>query len=90
MARGDPQGYTPEAVATVRSLEDLVRFVQQENSRISAAITRGLAREVEFLNAEPTRRAEGMVVGADGTNWNPGGLGKGVYAYYSGVWNRLG
>lgn len=45
--------------------------------------------EVVFLNGAPAKPREGMVVGADGTNWNPGG-GKGVYAYYSGSWNKLG
>lgn len=41
------------------------------------------------LHAEPTKLVEGMVVLADGTNWNPGS-GAGVYAYYGSAWNKLG
>lgn len=88
MATLDPEGYTPEPI-TISTLAELGRYVAQEYLRISATFDRGLARRVEFLNAQPTRRFEGMTVGADGTNWNPG-AGKGVYTYYSGVWNKLG
>jgi len=26
---------------------------------------------------------------ADGTNWNPGGTGEGIYAYTNGAWAKL-
>ena len=26
---------------------------------------------------------------ADGTNWNPGGTGEGIYAYVNGAWAKL-
>lgn len=32
---------------------------------------------------------EGMVVFADGVQWNPGG-GRGFYGYHTGAWNKLG
>ena len=41
------------------------------------------------LTAEPTP-ADGMVAYADGTSWNPGAGGEGVYAYYGAAWNKLG
>ena len=40
-------------------------------------------------NAEPVKLYNGLVVYADGTNWNPGS-GRGVYAYESGSWKLLG
>jgi len=40
------------------------------------------------LNAAPARYQDGMIVYADGTNWNPGG-GQGIYARYAGAWNKL-
>lgn len=40
------------------------------------------------LNAAPAKYKDGMVVYADGTNWNPGG-GEGVYCRYGGAWNKL-
>jgi putative cell wall-binding protein len=40
-------------------------------------------------NKEPVKRKDGMVVLADGTNWNPG-AGQGYYGYYAGAWHKLG
>lgn len=40
------------------------------------------------LAAEPERRRDGMIVYANGTDWNPGG-GAGVYARESGAWVKL-
>jgi len=41
------------------------------------------------VNAEPTKKWDGLTVLADGTNWNPG-AGQGVYTYYNAAWNKLG
>lgn len=43
---------------------------------------------LDTLYVAPTRPREGMVVKADGTNWNPGG-GAGLYARVSGAWVKL-
>jgi len=40
-------------------------------------------------NSVPDRVYNGLVVYADGTNWNPGS-GRGVYAYENGSWLKLG
>ena len=69
--------------------EDLGKYLQQELDAISAEMEIALARNVEFLNVVPKKLREGMIRGADGTNWNPGS-GKGVYAYYSAAWHFLG
>jgi hypothetical protein len=68
---------------------ELTRYVYEELQSVSAVFALGLAQRVEFLNNPPEKPREGMVYGADGTNWNPG-AGKGVYAFYSNVWNKLG
>ena len=44
---------------------------------------------LDTLNAAPAVLVDGMVVKADGVNWNPG-AGAGVYCYYGAAWNRLG
>lgn len=44
---------------------------------------------LKVLNKEPTKRRNGMVVLADGTNWNPGS-GAGYYGYNAGAWVKLG
>lgn len=41
------------------------------------------------LSVEPKKPRVGMIVLADGTNWNPG-AGAGFYGYYGGAWVKLG
>jgi hypothetical protein len=69
--------------------DELVAWVSRELRKVQAALETGLMRHVEFLNVEPAKPREGMIRGADGTNWDPGG-GTGVYAYYDSTWNKLG
>lgn len=38
----------------------------------------------------PGSPVDGMIAYADGSGWNPGGQGKGIYAYYNSTWNKLG
>lgn len=44
---------------------------------------------LDQLNAEPERPQDGLIVYADGTNWDPGS-GQGIYAYYGSAWVKLG
>lgn len=44
---------------------------------------------LDTLNAAPAVLVDGMIVKADGVNWNPG-AGAGVYCYYGAAWNLLG
>lgn len=65
-------------------------FLYEELQRISRAISE-IERDYIILIpqiSEPLRKKEGMVINADGTNWNPGG-GAGLYQYLSGVWVKL-
>lgn len=43
---------------------------------------------LDVLNAAPAKPRDGMLVVADGTNWNPGS-GAGVYARIGGSWVKL-
>jgi hypothetical protein len=45
--------------------------------------------QLKELHVEPTKPRDGMVVFADGTDWDPGS-GQGYYGYYGAVWNFLG
>lgn len=45
--------------------------------------------QLRTLYAAPAKPREGMVVKADGTTWNPGGTGAGIYAYVGGAWVKL-
>lgn len=44
--------------------------------------------QATVLNEEPPRPRNGMIVYADGTDWNPGS-GEGFYGYQNGAWVKL-
>lgn len=58
--------------------------------RIAETLTAPRVRAVQFdeLHAEPDKYADGLVVLADGSDWNPGS-GAGMYARISGAWVKL-
>ena len=67
-------------------------WLQEEFSRLAQEFGSMLEVEslrVKELNVEPARPREGMVVLADGTNWDPGS-GAGFYGYRGGSWVLLG
>lgn len=61
-----------------------LRKIAQESSRITT-------EEVQFYvhHAEPIKKDKGLVVYADGTDWNPGS-GGGLYEYNGTSWTALG
>lgn len=91
MSKGEArQLYFPTPPPQTDDVAEVLAWAHREMMTISAVLEAALAREVEFLSVAPAKPREGMIRGADGVNWNPGAGGKGVYAYYSGTWNRLG
>lgn len=44
---------------------------------------------LDELHEEPERPESGMIVFADGSDWDPGS-GQGIYCYYGSAWNKLG
>ena len=46
--------------------------------------------EVTNIPLGPPKPRDGDIRYADGTNWNPGSGGEGIYAYFNGTWNKLG
>lgn len=70
-----------ELVAAVLDQFRLLALESREPSSNAMILTK--------LNAAPAKTIEGMIVLADGANWNPGG-GAGYYGYHSGAWNKLG
>ena len=81
--------YTPGRVPSQQA--ELIRFLQSELERLNDALESPFTHQLlEKLNTEPSRKRDGYVAYADGTNWSPGGLGEGIYCYYAGSWKRLG
>lgn len=66
------------------------KWIEAQLRRIEDALNEGQT-ELKLVerHKEPDRPRAGMIVLADGTDWDPGD-GQGVYAYYSGSWNKLG
>jgi len=44
---------------------------------------------LEETNTVPTKSRDGDIRYADGVNWNPGGTGEGIYAFFNDTWNKL-
>lgn len=62
--------------------------MQEELTRIAASIDALYDGLREIRHAAPARPKEGMIVIADGTDWNPGS-GAGAYEYKGGAWSKL-
>lgn len=75
--------YKP-AQATPKDLPNLVRYVFRELTRIGQEFST-LNNPVPTLNTAPERPREGLMVIADGANWNPGS-GNGLYVYMNNAW----
>ena len=71
-------GQTYDAIEIAGELERLRQEIQ--------AITR--ITRLQVLAAEPARYANGDLVYANNTDWNPGS-GEGVYAREAGAWVKL-
>ena len=69
--------------------ESLRTFFTEELRLIAAALESVENIELVELHVAPVRAREGMIVLADGTNWDPGS-GAGFYGYRGGSWNKLG
>jgi hypothetical protein len=69
---------------------DLIPFVLQELKNISQSMSDpNQIMLLETSHKAPTKLRDGMIVLADGTNWNPGS-GAGFYGYRAGAWRFLG
>lgn len=69
--------------------EDLIQQTQRELDRISETFQLLPHVQLKELHNAPEKPRTGMIVLADGTNWNPGS-GAGFYGYYGGSWSKLG
>lgn len=72
------------------SADDLAYYVQTQLEQLSAALQGMYVPQLQLAerHSVPERPREGLVVFADGTNWNPGS-GRGVYVYSSSAWVKL-
>lgn len=71
-------------------LENLRSYLTQEFQRLAIALEVNQVESIQLVerHSAPNKPRDGLVVFADGTNWNPGG-GRGVYVYSSAAWVKL-
>lgn len=79
--------YNPARISDVRSSEELRQYVEQELEKISKEFNETIALDLRTVHQEPKRPRDGMIVSADGSDWNPG-AGAGAYEFVNGVWRR--
>ncbi len=68
---------------------NLAEWLTSELAEIERAFVEIDEINLPELNVEPEKPRDGMIVLADGTNWNPGS-GAGYYGFQSGSWTFLG
>lgn len=79
------QAYAPDPVPNDPT--QLQNYLQRELNKLQNAVNAGT--HLEQLHAAPDKPRSGMVVYADGTDWNPGS-GEGAYIYRGAAWHFLG
>ncbi len=87
--------YTPRPFALVAGLRSyspelqaIINYVEEELKALSRALVETTVLESRTISVEPKRPREGMIVVADGVDWNPG-FGGGAYAYFNNSWVYL-
>jgi len=80
--------YEPSPVPD--NAEDIPAYLRQEFSRMSRIINNIADGHFDVSNAAPDKPRTGDIRYADGSNWNPGSTGEGIYIYLStGAWSKL-
>lgn len=80
--------YTPGLPPVNNDLEQQIAFLREEVRRLSESLTQMTSIELKTIYVEPPKPRDGMIVHADGTEWDPGS-GVGIYIYQGGVWEFL-
>jgi hypothetical protein len=82
--------YQPKFPPLNPSLSDLARYVADELQGMAQAQYDALdSIQLNVLNRAPVRARDGMLIEADGVNFNPG-AGAGCYIRRAGAWVKLG
>lgn len=80
--------YQPSNPPPMETVEEVTRWFFDELQTLSKSLSETNALDLRTVNQEPVRPREGLIVQADGTNWDPG-EGAGSYVYQGGNWVLL-
>tara|TARA_Y100000310_G_scaffold274663_1_gene290781 strand:+ start:3742 stop:4020 length:279 start_codon:yes stop_codon:yes gene_type:complete len=69
--------------------EQLPDYLYNELNRLGDIVFNLDTFRLEPSNTVPAKPRDGDIRYADGTNWNPGSGGEGIYAYFNATWNKL-
>lgn len=84
------QSWAPKPLPVSLTVEALARYLQDELSILAHLFQEEVVLELRQINAAPHKPRIGMIVYADGTDWNPDGAsGEGLYVYKSGGWTFI-
>lgn len=78
--------YQPEPFPDKPEL--IPEYLRRQLELIAANLSMVSGVHLDELHVAPAKPRTGMIVLADGTDWNPGN-GQGVYGYYASAWNIL-
>jgi len=81
--------YEPENPGLIDSFEGMCEYIYRELRRVSDATLSVENVRLAELHVAPDKPREGMIVLADGTDWDPGS-GAGFYGYRGSSWTLLG
>lgn len=80
--------YVYQEPQSIETLDQLLRHVKEELRKISQDFERTSGLQFQVLHVAPAKPREGLLVVADGTDWDPGS-GAGMYLYIGAVWTKL-
>ncbi len=80
--------YVPEPLNPQASQSELVSYLQKQLQQIGVAFGQSELYILVVSYAEPAKPKDGMLVLADGVQWDPG-QGAGMYWYLAGAWNKI-
>ena len=87
MSREHPK-FTPSMAPA--STEELPLYLDNTLTQIKTSLDIARNGYLEVTYSEPDKPYQGDIRYADGTSWNPGGTGEGIYFYNAaGSWVKL-
>ena len=83
--------FAPGDPGNITQVAELLRYVQDLEQRLAAALNALAAMKLERQYAPPDKPRDGALYLADGVEWDPGS-GRGVYCYdeVNNAYNQLG
>ena len=79
----------PPLTLNAGDLQAFANWIEQELGKVSSEFGETVALELRVSHREPVKPRTGMLVCADGYDWDPLGVGGGLYIYFDGVWNLV-